>query len=140
TAHYNASPVPPGNFYMSKSARNSNLDVIRLVAAILVLFSHCYPLIGRNEDEPFVRLVGNTGGGIAVSVFFIISGFLITASFKRNRGAVDYILRRAFRILPALAGAVIFSILLGAFLTPLPLNEYFVHPQTLDYLHNLYLR
>lgn len=123
----------------SLPARNRNLDLIRLIAAILVMFSHSYPLAGRGADEPFVRLLGHTGGDIAVSTFFVISGFLIAASYVRSQGVVDYVWKRCIRIFPALFCAVIFAIVLGMFLTPLALGDYITHAQTLAYLKNIYL-
>ena len=46
--------------------RANNFDFLRLVLAILVIFSHSYPLLrGDNTTEPFIRLSGGqlTGGG-----------------------------------------------------------------------------
>lgn len=121
-------------------SRANNFDFLRLVAAILVLFSHCYPLIGRPAGEPFVFLSGyETGGGLAVSVFFVISGYLITASYLNSKGTFDFMIKRVMRIFPALIVAVLLSILLGAFLTPLAAADYFTHPQTLAYLNNIWL-
>lgn len=119
--------------------RANNFDFLRLVAAILVLFSHSYPLLGRG-DEPFIYLFGyETGGGLAVSVFFIISGYLISASYLNSRGTADYLIKRVMRILPGLAVAVLLTILLGACLTPLGLWDYLTHAQTLGYLNNIWL-
>lgn len=71
---------------MNKEAviRNGNMDAIRLFAAILVVFSHCYPLLGRGQD-PIVRMIGVSGGELAVSIFFVLSGYLITGSYLRSR-------------------------------------------------------
>lgn len=129
-AHCMTSPLP---------TRNRNLDLIRLIAAILVLFSHSYPLAGRGSDEPFVLLLGHTGGDIAVSTFFVISGFLIAASYIRSQGVIDYLWKRCIRIFPALFCAVIFAIILGMFLTPLALGDYITHAQTIAYIQNIYL-
>ena len=120
-------------------ARNRNLDLIRLVAAILVMFSHSYPLAGRAIEEPFLWTFGHTGGDIALCTFFVISGYLIAASYIRSQSAVDYVLKRCLRIFPALFFAVIFSIALGAFLTPLDLKDYLSHEQTRAYLGNIIL-
>lgn len=119
-------------------SRNANLDLIRLLAAVLVLFSHSYPLSGRGP-EPFAFAIGITGGDIAVAAFFIISGFLITGSYIRSAGIIDYAFKRFFRIFPALFCAVLFGLILGVFLTPLSIREYVTHPQTIHYLKNMYL-
>jgi len=58
--------------------RGNNFDLLRLVMALLVLFSHCYPLAyGRNHSfEPLARLLDDrsTLGALAVDVFFVMSG------------------------------------------------------------------
>jgi peptidoglycan/LPS O-acetylase OafA/YrhL len=71
------------------------LDGIRAVAIILVLLYHAH-------IEPF------HGGFIGVDIFFVVSGFLITALLMEEHahfGAVlykNFLLRRARRLLPAL--------------------------------------
>lgn len=123
----------------SPPARNRNLDLIRLIAAILVLFSHCYPLAGRAIEEPFLWTFGHTGGDIALCTFFVISGYLISASYIRSQSALDYVWKRCLRIFPALFFSVVFAIALGAFLTPLDFGSYIVHEQTIAYLRNIFL-
>ena len=120
-------------------ARNRNLDLIRLIAAILVMFSHSYPLAGRAIEEPFLWTFGHTGGDIALCTFFVISGYLIAASYIRSQSALEYAWKRCLRIFPALFFAVVFSIALGAFLTPLDFGSYIVHEQTIAYLRNIFL-
>lgn len=123
----------------SPPARNRNLDLIRLIAAILVMFSHCYPLAGRAIEEPFLWTFGHTGGDIALCTFFVISGYLISASYIRSQSALDYVWKRCLRIFPALFFSVVFAIALGAFLTPLDFGSYIVHEQTIAYLRNIFL-
>ncbi|MBS7777086.1 acyltransferase [Acidovorax sp. CCYZU-2555] len=123
----------------SVPSRNRNLDLIRLIAAILVLFSHCYPLAGRAIEEPFLWTFGHTGGDIALCTFFVISGYLISASYIRSQSALDYAWKRCLRIFPALFFAVFFSIILGALLTPLDFQAYVAHEQTTAYLRNIFL-
>ncbi len=116
-------------------SRQNNFDFIRLVAAWLVLVSHCYPLYGLTY-EGFAALTGmDTLGGLAVSVFFIISGFLITASFDRNPNLRQYMTNRLLRILPGLIAVTLFTVLiLGPVMTTLDPGTYFTHPQTRHYL------
>ena len=64
--------------------RENNFDAIRLVAALLVLVSHSFYLTGRSF-EPWQQITQfDTLGGLAVGIFFIISGFLVTASYQSD--------------------------------------------------------
>jgi peptidoglycan/LPS O-acetylase OafA/YrhL len=98
-----------------------NFDFLRLAAATLVVFSHAF-LIGEGSEvsEPFVRLNGphNALGVYGVHCFFIISGFLVTASLVRSASTADFLWRRFLRIYPAL----IVSLVLFAFLLVVPFN------------------
>lgn len=104
--------------------RNNNFDIIRLIAATLVIVSHSYPIAG--EVEPFTKFItyGNAGS-LSVSIFFAISGFLVTRSVERN-DITAYIAARILRIFPGLLAALIFSsFIIGPLFTVLPLKEYF---------------
>src|SRR4051794_2006572 len=79
------------------SGRANNFDVLRLVLAVMVIFSHSFPLLwGDNSREPLMRLTGGqiTAGELAVAGFFILSGFLITKSWLQSAGLKDYLRRR----------------------------------------------
>ena len=119
---------------------HNNFDFIRFVAASFVLISHSYPLLGRS-DEPFKAFVGyETGGEIAVAIFFVISGYLVTGSFLRSLSKGDYIKKRSLRLLPALCLVVVLSaFVLGPILSTLSLRDYVLHPQTWSYLRNCVL-
>ncbi len=71
------------------------LDGLRGVSILLVLTAHVY-----SPSWP------NLGGGYGVTVFFVLSGFLITRLLlreKRDAGSVDlraFYVRRAFRLFP----------------------------------------
>jgi len=92
----------------------NNFDFIRLALSILVIFSHSYPLgTGSELVEPFNVMTRHqaTGGRIAVDLFFIISGFLITASYERSSSVASYMKKRVFRIYPAVVVAMLLSLL-----------------------------
>ncbi|HZQ60195.1 MAG TPA: acyltransferase [Casimicrobiaceae bacterium] len=114
----------------------NNLDLVRFVAASLVLVSHSYTLTGRGGEPSLFAY--ETLGGLAVAVFFIISGFLVTASWQRSPGLLAFVRNRALRIMPALIGVVtLCALVLGPVFSPLSLKEYYAHPQTRDYFLNL---
>lgn len=78
--------------------RNNSFDLIRHIAALMVLVSHHFVLSGK--AEPALQGV-NSLGGFAVLAFFAISGYLITQSFLRS-SLQGYAIKRVARIFPAL--------------------------------------
>ena len=114
------------------SGRN-NFNLIRLLAAWLVIYGHAWAITGSAGGDLVTRLTQfKFAGGVAVDVFFFISGFLIAASLERNdtRG---YLASRALRILPALIVCVSLSVfVLGPLLTSSA--DYWRDPRTWDYL------
>jgi peptidoglycan/LPS O-acetylase OafA/YrhL len=116
--------------------RQNGFDLLRHVAALLVLFGHAYPLCGR----PGPGYLGNTVQTIAVKIFFVTSGFLICRSWLSDPHVGRYFVRRALRILPGLIVVVLFSMfVLGPWFTELPLGTYLRAHNTWQYLRNLLL-
>jgi len=75
-----------------------------------VIFSHSYPLgTGTERFEPlFVYSDGRmTFGTLAVDCFFIISGYLISQSWKSDPRAMIFLGKRARRIYPGFLVAVL---------------------------------
>lgn len=105
--------------------RAGNFDLMRLVAASLVFWSHQYSISGF--QEPLVPWVGSVGG-FAVYAFFAISGYLNSQSVVRSRSSAQFLINRAFRIFPALIVCVALCVLMGAFVTTSSLSDYFVPP------------
>lgn len=83
--------------------KRNNLDAIRLMMALLVVWSHCFALyLGSEITEPIATLMNGTynAGNIGVMVFFIISGFLVSNSFIRSKSLKRFFERRVRRIFP----------------------------------------
>lgn len=122
------------------NSRENNFTFIRILAASLVLVSHSFDLL-KVGYEPFAIISGfDTLGGLAVSTFFVISGYLVTASLLRTRSAYYYLTNRCLRILPGLiVVTVLCAFILGPIFTELPLTDYFAHPKTWYYLENISL-
>ena len=91
-------------------SRDNNYNLIRFIAAILVLYSHSFPLSGTNDAEPFASYTGITAGTVAVDAFFISSGFLVASSFFERANIIAFIWDRLLRIFPALIGAMLFCV------------------------------
>ena len=99
--------------------RENNFDFIRISLAMLVIFSHSYLVCtGSEAGDPFNILTRRqaTGGHMAVDLFFIISGFLITASFERSTSILSYLKKRIRRIYP---GFIVVTMLSALFVVPL---------------------
>jgi len=114
-----------------------------MLAAVSVLFSHSYSLTyGENDNEPLFVLTGHQTdfGILAVNIFFIISGFLVTQSLLRKEILADYFRARALRIFPALIVMVLVLVFVaGPLLTTLPVGEYFSNTDTYRYLTMMYV-
>jgi peptidoglycan/LPS O-acetylase OafA/YrhL len=99
--------------------RDNNLDFLRLLFAVVVIFSHSFPLgAGREDIEPLMQLTAGqtTFGTVAVDAFFIISGFLITHSYVRSRSVGVYFKKRIERIYP---GFVVCMLICALVVAPL---------------------
>src|SRR5437588_5762113 len=103
--------------------RRDNFGVLRLGAATAVLVSHAFGLTGR--ADPFRAVAGQTLGDAAVAVFFAISGFLVVGSWSRDPNLFRFLARRAKRIWPGLAVAVLFTAyVVGPLFTRLSVKDY----------------
>lgn len=112
--------------------RLNNFDLLRLALAVAVVCEHDY-LVGL---EP-LRLGAfgvEVDGLFAVQCFFVISGYLIFQSWEASGSLRRYAAKRARRIYPAYAAAVILMALIGVLLTPLAPAAYFASPEWLRYL------
>ncbi len=92
--------------YTSYMRRLPSLDGIRAFSLGLVVLGHLYAFLNPNESKTlFWAIVANHSLG--VSIFFVVSGFLITLILQEEwhrTGSVSlasFYLRRAFRIWPA---------------------------------------
>ncbi len=126
---------------VSNPDHRNSFDFLRFAAATLVLFSHSYALSGRNAEEPIVRLTGfETGGGVAVAIFFIISGYLVSGSYLNSKNWLHFFWKRALRLFPALTVTVLLAMfVLGPLFTNIDLRDYFRSPLTWNYLKNIIL-
>lgn len=115
---------------------DNNFNLLRMVAAAAVLFSHCFALTsGSGEAEPLRRTLGMTPGTIAVDVFFVASGFLVTASLLGSGSLAAYLRARALRIFPALWVATLLTVLAAALcLAAVPAVELLAQRGTRSYL------
>lgn len=118
------------------TGRDNNLNLLRMIAATAVLFSHSYVLTGHVADEP-MAIASERQTDLAtlgVIVFFAISGFLIAQSLIRNPSPYAYAVNRALRIIPGLMLATVFCVIVGWAATTLPTAAYWQDRATWRYL------
>ena len=118
--------------------KNNNLTFIRLMAALAVIYGHTPAIVPNSPADWITRTTGYAFiGGVAVDLFFLISGFLVTASII-NGGVRRYVAARVLRIYPALwVNLVLVTFVLGTLITTLPVRDYLKHPDVWSYFLGL---
>jgi len=117
-----------------EQSRRNNFDFLRILASFLVLVSHQYALNGLPEPAIFQMSIGT----FAVLIFFSISGFLVSQSWRQDPDGLRFLLKRFLRIWPGLAVVtLIAAFILGPIVSTLDAQAYFSHPDLRDFLRNL---
>lgn len=97
-----------------KFDRINNFGLIRLLAALQVLFCHTIEHLELKDNKTFFfigeKFIYYFPG---VPIFFTVSGFLIFASFEKNHKALkEYFFNRLLRLYPALWVCLLITIIL----------------------------
>ncbi|WP_392887982.1 acyltransferase family protein [Eubacterium limosum] len=125
------------------NGRDNNLDVIRFIAALLVIFSHAFPISQGEKSADFLARFTNGSlglGALAVSIFFVYGGFLICKSVMRLEKSSKFFYARIVRIFPPLIFMVlIVTFIFGPFISNMGVVEYFKDTETYKYLLNCLL-
>ncbi|MEM8673261.1 MAG: acyltransferase [Cyanobacteria bacterium P01_G01_bin.67] len=103
-------------------SRKNNFDLIRLLAALIVLIGHTGYV---SQNEAFLDFSRIFSSKVAVDSFFIISGFLIFRSFENSSSLGSYIKKRVKRIVPGYAAVIIISAFALYFVSSVSFTEYF---------------
>lgn len=80
----------------SRSTHLPVLDGVRAISILLVLAGHLLPI-----GPKYLQLNG-AAAALGMSLFFCLSGFLIVTFLLRKPDVVEFLIRRVFRIVPAL--------------------------------------
>lgn len=106
----------------------NSFTFLRLLCALIVLYEHAVILTGA-KNLPCFDL-----RGIAVNIFFILSGFWVTQSYLKSTSIKEYAKKRFNKIFPLYFAVVILSAILLVFVSSLPVKEYFTNTVFFKYL------
>jgi peptidoglycan/LPS O-acetylase OafA/YrhL len=121
---------------------NNNFDLIRLIAALSVMYGHSFGVHGGAGPERVLAFTWReSSGSLAVFAFFLISGMLVTASYIQQGSVLRFIAARALRIWP---GAIVCALFIGLIIGPAfnsnSVVDYFANSTTQRWLlHNITL-
>jgi peptidoglycan/LPS O-acetylase OafA/YrhL len=117
--------------------RSDNFLLLRIVAAVLVIYGHSFAIVVPDGTRD-IFLANNWrvySGDIAVDIFFVISGFMVSGSYLGRSNFLDYTFARLLRIVPGLiAVLVICALVFGPLLTTKSSSEYFSDKDVFDYI------
>ena len=115
--------------------KDNNFNLIRMVAAVVVLVEHSFALaIGFADARPFRISSSIDMSSLAVDVFFVTSGFLVTSSLLRRQHPIEFVWARVLRIYPALLVMQFLTVFgLGLCFTTLPWTSYLASYDTFKY-------
>ncbi len=115
--------------------RDNNFTLLRLSAAMTVLFAHSIAVLGLPpEREFFFNRVGFSLGEMGLDMLFVTSGFLVTASLVSRQDLIGYLWARALRVYPGMWVMLVLTVfVLAPAVTTLPLADYFTSPKTWEY-------
>jgi peptidoglycan/LPS O-acetylase OafA/YrhL len=117
-------------------AHRNNFDLLRVFAALLVIYGHQLQLKSIPVPLPLGVPISKTG----LDLFFSISGYLVTDSWNRSPVWRDFILKRALRIMPGLIAVVSLTVLFfGPMVSDLGPAAYFGNPGSWRYFSNIVL-
>lgn len=94
--------TPASPAAVTADTRDNSYDLLRLLLAALVLYTHMHKIVSPFGPEAFATAVrGQTNAGtLAVLGFFGLSGYLVAESCRRCVNPIRFLARRALRILP----------------------------------------
>ena len=109
-----------------ESGVSGNFGIVRAIACYTVVIVHAYGVVlaevGRDQ---YVHLFGFTPDWLAVNVFFLLSGMLLSYSLDFKPAFLPFVAGRLIRWMPAVFIAVLLAVLVvGPLMTRLPLEVY----------------
>jgi len=111
--------------------RSNNFTALRIGFALLIVYGHAIMLPMGLPITGAWAIAVDGAVQYALDGFFILSGYMLTASLMRGARLSDFVAARALRIFPGLIAAVLVCwLIIGPMETSLSLPEYFSRAQT----------
>lgn len=119
----------------------NNFNLLRLILASLVIFSHAPVLLDGDETREPLRSIFHTLtlGEIAVDGFFLLSGYLIVKSWVSDPDPLNFLKKRILRIYPGFILASLISAFVVGPLGAADVVQYFAQFPTIGYLKTVVL-
>lgn len=119
--------------------RNNGFNLLRVVAATGILAAHCMLVIPvRYDIESVIGRGFLMMTDLLLAVFFVFSGFLITASLERSQNLLRFTVARVLRIFPGLiVVAAVLAFIVGPVFSTVGFFDYFTSAQTWAFVPSL---
>jgi peptidoglycan/LPS O-acetylase OafA/YrhL len=102
-----ADPKSMNNGIVKVNGRIAILDLLRFLAAFLVMLYHYQPFLSKHTNNGLLEVF--KFGYLGVNFFFMLSGFVIMAS-AQNRTAIKFAILRAARLYPTFICCLLLTI------------------------------
>tara|TARA_R110000868_G_scaffold120773_1_gene320571 strand:+ start:6921 stop:8018 length:1098 start_codon:yes stop_codon:yes gene_type:complete len=114
--------------------KTNTFTAMRIVFAIMVVYAHAVLIpMGLPYHGVWPEFV-DAVVQLALDGFFILSGYMITASLLHSSNMLSFTVSRVLRIFPGLvAAALLMWLVIGPLFTELPLTEYWSDAATLSF-------
>lgn len=130
-SHSHFSPRDKGSEVPSESL---NFLHLRHTAALFVLIAHSFALSGKMPTDVLAAFPALEGiAPLGVTIFFIISGYLVTKSWTQEPSWIVFARKRFLRIYPAFVTCLIFCICVGSVFTNLKQDAYWQSSEVMHY-------
>ena len=81
------------------SRRENNFSFLHWMGLLLVIIGHQYNLLAQGSPT----ILSVEYHYLGVRILFVVSGYLVTESYKRTRSNNKFVKKRLLRILPGLS-------------------------------------
>jgi peptidoglycan/LPS O-acetylase OafA/YrhL len=106
-------PAPSRTLAAATNTHDNGFNAVRLVCSLMVVVYHAYLLNpaapGRRDPLSAALQPVTDAGGLAVGVFFLLSGMFVSQSWLRDPDPWRFALRRVMRIVPGLFVALLIT-------------------------------